>query len=210
MITGAGSALWVRGIRIGFAVLGIVALVWIPIRDIGDAGFSLGNYLSYFTIESAVFGVLVLLFGGLIDPQGRRWQEVRGAATLYLLITGVVYAVLLANIDVMLQDQWINSVLHRVLPIVVMADWLLIPARLGAGARLVVGWLIYPAVYGVYTLIRGAIVDWYPYPFMDPRGQGYVSLFIGMVMLAAVFALLATAVAGLGALRGPPRADSAG
>jgi hypothetical protein len=136
----------------------------------------------------------VLLASGILDPGRRRWQVVRGATALYLLITGVVYAVLLANIDVMLSDRWINDVLHRVLPIVLVADWLLAPARLEIGARLIGGWLIYPAVYGVYSLVRGPIVHWYPYPFLDPRGQGYPSLLLGLVILAAVFALLAAAV----------------
>ncbi|GAB2728136.1 hypothetical protein GCM10027089_59740 [Nocardia thraciensis] len=202
-----------RGLRIAFGVLGVVALVWIPVRNIGVADFSLGNYLSYFTVESNILGAVVLLIGGLRDPGGRRWQRVRGASALYLLITGVVYAVLLANIDVMLSDQWINDVMHRVLPIVLVTDWLLVPARLGVTGRLIGGWLIYPAVYGVYSLIRGAIVDWYPYPFLDPRGQGYISLLIGLVVLAVVFALLATAVAGLGVLfarKEPPAAAAPG
>lgn len=172
----------------------MVALVWIPFRNIGGAGFSLANYLSYFTIESNIVGVVVLLVGGVADPGGRRWQVIRGAAALYLLITGVVYAVLLANIDVMLSDRWINDVLHRVLPIVLIADWVLVPARLEIGARLIGGWLIYPAVYGIYSLVRGPIAHWYPYPFLDPRGQGYPSLLLGLVILAIVFALLAAAV----------------
>ena len=29
-------------------------------------------------------------------------------------------------------------------------------------------WLIFPAVYLVYSLCRGPIADWYPYPFLDP------------------------------------------
>jgi hypothetical protein len=202
MITGAGPPPWARLLRVAFGVLGIVALVWIPARNSGAAGFSIGNYLSYFTIESNILGVVVLLVGGLLDPGDRRWQLVRGAAALYMLITGVVYAVLLANIDVMLSDEWINDVLHRVLPVVLVADWMLIPARLGVGWRVVGGWLLFPAVYGVYSLIRGPIVDWYPYPFLDPREQGYPSMLIGLVILVVVFALLAVAVAGLGALRG--------
>jgi len=29
--------------------------------------------------------------------------------------------------------------------------------------------LVYPVAYGAYSLIRGPIVDWYPYPFLDPQ-----------------------------------------
>ncbi|WP_024806080.1 Pr6Pr family membrane protein [Nocardia sp. BMG51109] len=202
----AGAPPWVRALRIGFGVLGVVALVWIPVRDLGASTFSLGNYLSYFTIESNILGVVVLLVGGLCDPRNLGWQLVRGAGALYLLITGLVYAVLLSGADVMLRDRWIDDILHRVLPIVLVADWLLIPARLAVRAGLVAGWLGYPAAYGVYSLVRGELVDWYPYPFLDPRVQGYPSVLIGFIVLAAVFTLLAVALAGAGMLfagRGP-------
>lgn len=200
MNAGSGTAWWIRGLRVAFGVLGVVALVWIPVRNLDVETFSTANYFSYFTIQSNVVGVIVLLIGGLRDPLAQRWQVIRGAATLYLMITGVVYAVLLADIDVMLTDKWINDILHRVLPIVLVLDWLAAPAALAITGKLVGGWLIYPAVYGAYTLIRGPIVDWYPYPFIDPREQGYVSLTIGLIVLTGVFALLAVAVAAVGNL----------
>ncbi|TLF79433.1 Pr6Pr family membrane protein [Nocardia cyriacigeorgica] len=200
MITSSGAPVWVRVLRLAFGVLGVVALAWIPLRNLGESGFSTVNYFSYFTIQSNVLGVVVLLVGALFDPADRRWQAIRGASALYLLITGVVYAVLLANIDVMLTDRWINDVLHRLLPLVMVLDWVLVPVALGLTGRLLGALLIYPAVYGAYTLIRGPFVDWYPYPFLDPREQGYVSLFIGLVVLTGVFALLAVAVVALGGL----------
>ncbi|WP_406231293.1 Pr6Pr family membrane protein [Nocardia sp. NBC_01009] len=54
--------------------------------------------------------------------------------------------------------------------------------------------------YSAYTLFRGVFVEWYPYPFIDPRRQGYVSMTIGLVVLVVAFALLAGAVAALGDL----------
>ncbi|WP_067700387.1 Pr6Pr family membrane protein [Nocardia jejuensis] len=196
-MSSAGTPWWIRGLRIAFAVLAIVALVWIPIRSIDDPYYSMTNFFSYFTIEANILGVIVLLVGGLRDPAGRGWQALRGAATLYLLITGIVYAVLLADVDVMLTDRWINIVLHRLIPIVIVADWLLIASGLRLSARLIGGWLVFPFVYGVYTLIRGPIVDWYPYPFIDPRNQGYGKLTIGLIVMFALFALLAALVAAM-------------
>ncbi|MFF2082297.1 Pr6Pr family membrane protein [Nocardia sp. NPDC058176] len=198
----ASTAWWVRAYRIGFGVLGAVALLWIPLRNIDSATFSLTNYLSYFTIESNILAVGVLLVGGLFAPQSRGWQLVRGAVTLYMLITMVVYAVLLANIDVMLNDKWINDVMHRYLPLVLVLDWALIamPRRLRPSPALIGQWLIFPLLYGVYSLIRGPLVDWYPYPFIDPRQQGYLSMGIGLVVLTLVFAVLAVAMASLGDL----------
>jgi hypothetical protein len=40
-------------------------------------------------------------------------------------------------------------------------------------------WLAYPLVFCAYSLIRGPIVGWYPYPFLDPDlsgGYGGVAL----------------------------------
>lgn len=207
MIARAGTPIWIRIPRLAVAVLGAVALLWIPLRASGSATFSLGNYFSYFTVQSNILGVLVLLIGGVLDPRSPRWQAVRGAVTLYLLITGVIYAVLLAGIDVMLTDKWVNDTMHRVLPIVLVADWILVSARLRVSPALIVGWLAYPIVYCGYSLIRGELVHWYPYPFLDPRGQGYPSLLIGVVILAVVITMMAIAVAWLGAVRG--RRDAA-
>lgn len=201
MAADAGTANWLRLVRIGVAILGVAALAWIPVRDGGAETFSVANYFSYFTIQSNVLGVVVLLTGGLADPGSRRWQVLRGASTLYLVITGVVYATLLAHQDVSLSDRWINDVLHRVLPVIMLADWLLAPRRLGITPALIGSWLAYPAAYAAYTLLRGPWVDWYPYPFLDPRIQGYLSLALGLVALTVVFVLLAVAVAGIGELR---------
>ncbi|MFC9896316.1 Pr6Pr family membrane protein [Nocardia sp. NPDC127579] len=202
MTASSGTPLWIRGLRVAFGVLGAVALLWLPLREIGNDAFSLANYFSYFTIESNILAVAVLLIGGLRDPGGRAWQLIRGAATLYMVITGLVYALLLADIDVMLNDRWINVVEHRVIPIVLFVDWLLVPAALRVTVGLIGAWLIYPLLYGVYSLVRGPIVDWYPYPFLDPREQGYGPLAVGLVVLLAVFVFLAAAVAALSVVAG--------
>ncbi|MEU7766134.1 Pr6Pr family membrane protein [Nocardia sp. NPDC049190] len=198
----AGTAWVVRGLRIVFGVLGAVALAWIPLRSVDIDSFPIANYLSYFTVESAAFGVLVLLIGGLRDPRGRRWQLIRGASTLYLLTTGVVYAVLLSDSAMILADRWINDVLHGALPLVLVADWVLGAGRerLGPAAGVIGAWLVYPAAYGAYTLIRGLVNGWYPYPFLDPRQRGYASVITGLVALACVFVFSAVAVAAVGGM----------
>ncbi|MFF0609589.1 Pr6Pr family membrane protein [Nocardia tengchongensis] len=200
MVVRGGTPAWIRVLRIAFAILGIVALVWIPARNLGNPDYSFVNFFSYFTIQSNIIGVVVLLVGGLRDPDGRRWQLIRGAATLYLTITLIIYAVLLANIDVQLQERWINDTMHRVIPIVLIADWLLVAGGIKPTIKLVLGWLVYPLAYGAYTLIRGPFADWYPYPFIDPRDQGYGALTIGLVVMAVVFALLGVIVAALNGL----------
>ncbi|MFF0814059.1 Pr6Pr family membrane protein [Rhodococcus sp. NPDC003318] len=188
----------VRILRFAFAVLGIVALAWIPVRNIGVESFSVANYFSYFTILSNVLAATVLLVGAVVDPQSQRWQLFRGATTLYMVITGIIYAVLLADVDVQLTDEWINDTLHRYLPLVILLDWLISPPRMRIGDRQSVSWLWFPLVYGAYTLIRGPFVDFYPYPFIDPRSQGCLQMAIGLVVLLLAFVLMALAVNAAG------------
>ncbi|MFB7716961.1 MULTISPECIES: Pr6Pr family membrane protein [unclassified Nocardia] len=198
MNTTAGTPLWIRGLRFAFGVLTLVALLDGPLRNIHTAGYSYANYFSYFTIQSNLLAMVVLLVGAVRDPGDRRWQLLRCGAVLYMVITGIIYALLLSNIDVQMEGQWTNSVLHRIIPIVMLADWLLVVApAVKLTVRMIGGLLIYPLLYGVYTLIRGAIVDWYPYPFIDPRGPGYLELAGKLVLLAIVFAFLAASVLAL-------------
>ncbi|WP_458687894.1 Pr6Pr family membrane protein [Nocardia tengchongensis] len=200
MVVRGGTPAWIRVLRIAFAILGLVALAWIPLRNLGNPNYSYVNFFSYFTIQSNILGLIVLVVGGLKDPAGRRWQVLRGAATLYLTITLIIYAVLLADIDVQLTERWINDTLHRVIPIVLIADWLLVAAALKPTVKLILGWLVYPLAYGAYTLMRGPFADWYPYPFIDPREQGYGAVTIGLVVMAVVFAILGVIVAAVNGL----------
>ena len=86
-----------RVARLAFAGFDIAAMcVAITAPTTG----SLVNFFSFFTIESNLLAIVVLLIGGVGDPQSERWAYVRGAATLYMVITGIVYAALLANEEV--------------------------------------------------------------------------------------------------------------
>ncbi|MBK6825986.1 MAG: Pr6Pr family membrane protein [Chitinophagaceae bacterium] len=51
-------------------------------------------------------------------------------------------------------------------------------------------WLVFPAFYLTYTLIRGALVNWYPYPFVDAGNLGYVK--VALNSLAVLAAILIT------------------
>lgn len=190
----------VRVLRVAFAVLTAVALGTILLRGLDTEGFSVVNYFSYFTVLSNVMTVIVMAVGGLVDPPGRNWQLFRGAVTLYMVITGIIYAVLLSNIDVGVASDWTNDVVHRIMPVVVLVDWVLLPSKTRITEAQSLIWLTFPLVYGVYSLIRGPFVDWYPYPFLDPRTQGYPAMVVGIVVLTVAFVLMALAVNAVGRL----------
>ncbi|WP_256988426.1 MULTISPECIES: Pr6Pr family membrane protein [unclassified Rhodococcus (in: high G+C Gram-positive bacteria)] len=192
----------IRTLRVLFAALTASALISIVLDGLASTTFSLANYFSYFTVMSNVLTVLVLLVGGVVDPRAAHWQLVRGAVTLYMVITGIIYAVLLADIDVGVADPWTNNVVHRIMPVVLLIDWILTPPRRQISESRSLTWLLFPLLYGIYTLVRGPVVDWYPYPFLDPRVQGYLALAIGLLVLTVAFALMALAVGALGRIAG--------
>jgi FAR-17a/AIG1-like protein len=188
----------VRVARLGFAGFDIAAMCVAITVTTG----SLVNFFSFFTIESNLLAIVVLLVGGFLDPQSERWAYIRGAATLYMVITGIVYAALLANQEVGLTAPWVNSAMHQVTPAVLLVDWVCFPPWSRASYRAALAWLAFPLLYFAYSLSRGAVVGWYPYPFLDPRhpgGYGRVAAFA--VVLAVVMALLAVAVNAIGRKR---------
>lgn len=185
MNLGVTATWWIRILRIAFAALGTAALVYQVMVRWSDADLSLGNFLGYFTVLSNIAAAIVLLVGGLFAPTSPGWEWFRGAVTTCMVITGIVYALLLSDVDVDVTYSWVNDVLHRIIPLVMLVDWVVVRAR-RLPPRSWLTWLAIPLVYGVYTLIRGPFVDWYPYPFIDPREQGYVSMTISLIVVVGM------------------------
>jgi hypothetical protein len=101
---------------------------------------------------------------------------------------------------------WVDTVVHRIMPIAVIADWLIDSPGLRIPFRTSLVWLTYPLLYAAYTLIRGAIVGWYPYPFLDPANGGYGSVAVYIVGILAFGILLCAAIAWVGNAVGGRRA----
>jgi hypothetical protein len=97
------------------------------------------------------------------------------------------------------------------MPLVVAVDWLLDPPRARLTYRQGLTWVLVPAVWLVYTLVKGPIVGKYPYPFLDPANGGYGTVAIYVVAILAVMALVTVAavwVANATRERGPQPAVS--
>ena len=110
---------------------------------------------------------------------------------------------MLDDIPVGVTDPWINDVIHKVMPVVMVADWLLLPPRHRIERSTALLWLLYPLGYAAYTLLRGPLAgDFYPYPFIDPtRDGGYAQVALNCVVLAIAMAALALLVAWAGNAR---------
>ncbi|HJS72485.1 MAG TPA: Pr6Pr family membrane protein [Acidimicrobiia bacterium] len=170
------SATTHRALRLALASLLFVALVAQLAIGMSRASLTMINFFSFFTILSNTMAVVLLsLLAARSGLTTAEWFPLfRGAVTVYMSVTGLVYALVLAptNIDVGLTEPWVNWSLHVFGPLGVLLDWVYArpESQLPRNAPLL--WLGFPAAYLVYTLVRGALVDWYPYPFLDPSQTG--------------------------------------
>lgn len=156
------------------------------------------NFFGFFTVQSNLLLAAGYLWVALAPPRTRRATEiaglVRGCLTTYIVIVGVVYALLLAPLGEAggVPVAWANTVLHIVTPLYGLLDWIVFRDRLPLAARRVWVVLIYPAVWLVVVLIRGATDGWVPYPFLDPA-NGYAAVAVvstGILLALILFGLL--------------------
>ena len=169
------------------------------------------RFVSYFTILSNLMIFATSAHAVLGAPGG--WlarPTVRAAIAVYIVITGMVYAVLLAPNFPAPQGLFAvgNALLHYVTPIAYPMVWLIH----GAHGRLVwtdpARWLIVPMVYFGYTLGRGAWMSEYPYGFVDVAQLGMaavmrngVGLLIGFALVGLLVVAIDKALARLAASR---------
>lgn len=184
--------------RLAFALLALAAVVAQVVISTGRPTFSLANFLSFFTIESNLLAAGVFLAGAAASSRDREVSPtLRGAALIAMTMTGIIYTLLLSGLEESLQTAtpWVNTVLHYVMPVVVVIDWLVDQPARRLALRDAAVWLAFPLAYVAYSLLRGPLVDWYPYPFLDPRDQGYAavaltSTVIALLVVAAVLAVV--------------------
>ena len=97
---------------------------------------------------------------------------------------------------------WTGIVLHRLAPVVALADWLLTPRRRSPSARRILWWQLYPLGFLTLTWTRGAVTGWYPYEFLDPTASSWAQVLSTTVIVLLAFLTIATLVhLGGGCLR---------
>lgn len=188
-------------LRLFFGLLTLAAIGWqltIHVR----MGFNVVNFFSFFTNLSNLFAAIVLVLGArrLWRPASTGPDEgLRAISAVNMVVVGIVFSLLLRDVDLGALRPWINTLLHYVMPCVVLLDWLLQPPRTRLGGRQLLWTLVFPMAYLAYTLVRGSHTGWYPYPFLNPAnvgGYGGVALYAAGIALT--FGLAGWALLALG------------
>ena len=80
--------------------------------------------------------------------------------------------------------------LNTVMPILYIIDWLFFAEKRPIFYKYLPYWLIFPAVYGATSIVRGLLTNVYPYPFLNVADLGVENVLINMFGLVAVFAVV--------------------
>ena len=162
------------------------------------------EYFSYFTIQTSFANLAALIAVGLFNLQSAiesaALLAIRHALMAYAVVTGSVYNLLLRDLptapgEFVSDIAFPNEVLHVVIPLYLVTDWVLSPHGARLPLRAIGLGLIYPIVWVGFTLIRGDLTGWYPYGFLDPTGPAGWS---GVWTHIAGIALLIAALLALG------------
>lgn len=182
-----------RALRLALASLLIVALLSRLAITSSRADLATADFLSSFTLLSNAMAVLMLAMLAWHPERtsSRAFSTFRGAVTLYMIATGLAFAVVLAPAEAQsaLTEPWVDWSLYVVGPVAVALDWVLYRPEVDLPQIALPIWLAFPVAYLAYSVIRGALVDRYPYPFLDPaQTDGYagVAIWAGTVLVVVV------------------------
>jgi hypothetical protein len=185
------------------ALAGLALQFWLMMHypSSKSLAVTITHFLNFFTIQANILLALCMLLPALI-PRSRASElvskpSVRTAVLSYSALTALVYFVLLRNIG---QDDGLerraDQILHYVAPAMFFIDWLAWVPKGRVSFRAVPSFLIYPALYVVWTFIYGALTGWYPYPFVNAGklDNGRIADFVGVVTVAILIPYVLVAI----------------
>ena len=196
-----------------FGLLRLLAGLAILSAIIGQFVFTAGratikpfNFFGYFTIQSNIITMVAFLASAYFILSRKRqpiWViYLRAIATTIIVLVGLVYNTLLAGASLAgsFDLKWSSNILHVIIPIYALVDWVLYADRKKLPYNKLWLVVIYPIVWLVVILIRGATDGWVPYPFLDPA-TGYGSVAVYCVAISAFTVLFGLAVFALSRVR---------
>lgn len=176
--------------KLFFALLGFSSIVTEMAVTMERGTFKAENFFSYFTIETNILVVVTLLMSAVAIAAGKnsKFDLLRSATTVYILVVGIGFSLLLSGMgDLALTAvPWDNVVLHYIMPVAVLADFMTDRPRRRLGFKKALLWLLFPIAYAIYALVRGGLTGWYPYPFLNPDVSGAESVVVTILSLFAL------------------------
>lgn len=165
---------------------------------------SVGMLTCYYTVLSNILCFIYFAYLVVVRP-GRENAVIKGAVTMCIALTGIVYHLLLtgimesnvANVSDALNVG--NYIVHTVVPLMVFIDYLFFTPKGTFKSLSPLAWTVIPLAYLAFAIIRaevgtglfsgfGGAKSRYPYPFMDfdLLGTGKAVLYIIVIAVAYI------------------------
>jgi hypothetical protein len=173
-----------RILRVVLRVAIVVAVVLALIVVATSSRYGVWWRLSTFTYQANLLAAAYYVWT-LASPRADARVGLRGAVILYVVIAGVIWNLFLTGYSMGYTGA--NILLHVVVPVLAVTDWLLV----GRGQGEVrwwqpVAWLFYPAAYLVLALVvLNNVGRRAPYYFLDPESVGMATVVGNICVLAA-------------------------
>lgn len=104
-------------------------------------------------------------------------------------MTGVVHWFLLRPLLHLSGSSFVvDKLLHVVVPVLAVFAWIVAGPRGQAARPQVLGSLLWPLLWGAFTLVRGSVTAWWPYPFLDVDTLGWGRVLLSLAGVAVLFA----------------------
>ena len=182
----------------------VIAQLYLSIVNrLATVAEALTRFFTYFTIQTNIlvatcFTVLLLK---PVSDWGKFFSSPRvlTAICTYITFVGLTYNLLLRQLwqPTGLQ-QVVDELLHSAIPIIFILYWLIFVPKAGLQWKNIFTWLIYPVIYIIIVLIRGALSGYYPYPFIDVNDLGYPKVFLNGFGLIIAFLMLSCLFIAIG------------
>jgi hypothetical protein len=201
--SGTGPAILRLVLRIGIITAVLTAVVAVEISSRSGVMWRLIT----FTYQANVLAAAYYLWT-LVSPRADARVGLRGAVVLYVVIAGVIWNLLLTGHSMGYTTA--NVLLHVVVPVLALSDWLLI----GRGRGRVrwwhpLAWLAYPASYVVLAVgVLNQAGRRAPYYFLDPGSVGVSTVLLNVCVLGGAVIAVGYVLLAVNRLATPARIDA--
>ncbi len=145
------------------------------------------NSFKAFTMQTnlmvTIWFTLAIVWHNKPESLEKIMGPLKGAFTMYITITFVVFAILLSPFYQPTGfAAFSNLVLHYITPIAFILDWVLTETKLRYRWNYLLYWIIYPLCYIIFAVIHGTFTGSYLYYFLDINALGI----LGFVMFVSI------------------------
>ncbi|MFZ4769268.1 MAG: Pr6Pr family membrane protein [Ferruginibacter sp.] len=163
--------------------------------------------IRFFSFFAILVNIIVAVYFTLIylrpvADKSKSWFNASSqtAITVYILVVGIIYNLMLRSLWASTGMQKIvENLLHFIIPGLYFFYWLVFVEKQGLKWKQAFVWLLYPLLYFIAILIRGAFsnTNYYPYPFVDVYNHGYEKVFIGCGFILLLVLILSFTLIGV-------------